>query len=183
MNKEKFIIDLKKSLIQHYKNIEGNKEILSYGIYTNGDASTIGIYYNTQKYLKSRFEQTNKKHPEYFFELQYFLFSMEEWKEDISEVIREDLLDELNHRIDEFGSKEYDKGNENYKDEIFDLFAQALKEIKNEQVLDNNNPDFFLHLEVSDHWIDDKMLERISTIQTEDRFLEYKEYVKNNNEY
>jgi len=89
---------------------------------------------------------------------------MEEWKKDISDSIREELLDKLNEKIYDFGSKEYDQGNENYKDEVFDLFVIALKKFKNDIILNNTRTDFFIHLEVSDSWIDEKMLKRISSI-------------------
>ena len=34
MDKNKFIIDLKKSLIQHYTHIKEDEQLLSYGIYS-----------------------------------------------------------------------------------------------------------------------------------------------------
>ncbi len=182
MNKENFIADLQHSLHQHYKAIKEEEKILSFGIYTDGDASTIGIYYNTFEHLQNMRKVAREKYGETSFEPLEYLFFMEEWKKDISASLKEELLNELNDRIYDFGSIEYDKGNENYKNEIFDLFVVALKEFKNDIVLTNTRPDFFLHLEVSDSWIDERMLKRISEIHPANRFLEFQEYAKLNNQ-
>ena len=183
MDKEHFVLELKLSLTQHYRNIQEEEQILSFGIYTDGDAGSIGIYYNTYEHLQYKLKEVREKNPEELLFQRYYLFFMEEWKKDISAAIKEDLLNNLNDKIYAFGSREYDNGNENYKDEIFDLFVRALKEFANDNKLLNTRTDFFLHLEVSDSWIGDKMLKRISTIHPENRFAEYQEYVKDNNQY
>lgn len=182
MNKATFVTDLKKSLVQHFAQIKEAEEVISFGIYTDGDASTIGIYYNTKEYLNRKLEATRKNEAEDSLTSLYLLFFMEEWKKDISEATREPLFDDLNQRIAEFGSSEYASGNENYKNEVFDLFAQSLREIKEESLLKPLASDFFLHLEVSDFWIDEQMLKRISTIHQASRFLEYREYARHNND-
>lgn len=183
MDKNKFISDLKKSLQHHYNHIREDEKILSYGIYTDGDASTIGIYYNTYEHWKSMLEVAQKRNDEYPVEPLYYLFFMEEWKKDIGLLLKDKLLNELNDKIYDFGSEEYDKGNNNYKTEILDLFINALKDFKNEVLLDNTRPDFFLHLEVSDSWIDEVMLKRISDLHPSDRFLEFQDYAKQNNQF
>jgi len=165
MNKDNFIFDLKKSLTQHYKEIKLDEEILSYGIYTDGDASTIGIYYNTYEHLQSKLKVASKKYSEESFEPLYYVFFMEEWKKDISELIKEELLDKLNQKLYDFGNKEYDIGNEDYKDEIYDLFITALKEFKNDIQLNNTRDNFFLHLEVSDSWNIKNMRKKIINIK------------------
>lgn len=182
MDKEIFISDLKKSLHQHYIQIKEESKILSYGIYTDGDANTIGIYYNTYEHFQNILALGRKNNTESTVEPLYYLFFMEEWKMDISESLKDKLLNELNERVYDFNNKEYEKGNENYKNETYDLFVRALQEFKKDILLDNTRSDFFLHLEISDFWIDENMLKRISNIHSKNRFLEYQEYAKMNNE-
>ena len=183
MDKNKFISDLKKSLHQHYKHIKEEDEILSYGIYTDGDANTIGIYYNTYEHFQNILKVAREKNTESVVDPLYYLFFMEEWKKDISISLKDKLLSELNDRLYDFHSSEYDKGNEDYKNETFDLFLTALKAFEKDILLENTRADFFLHMEVSDSWIDERMLKRISNIHSKNRFLEYQEYAKNNNQY
>ncbi len=181
MNKTTFIRDLKASLSYHFHQIEEEKELISFGIYTDGDASTIGIYYNTRQFLQDTLADLDPNAENYLEEKLYYTFFMEEWIADISERLEEERLSELNDRIDKFGSKEYENGNENYKDEIFDLFVKALHELKSEGLFKKEKDDFFLHLEVSDSWIDKEMLNRISLLHSKERFIQYQQYAKDNN--
>ena len=182
MDKIKFINDLKESLIYHYSEINEEEKLISYGIYSDGDASTISIFYNTEEHLEKELKKVREEYLEQETNSLYVTFFMEEWKKDISDSLREKRLNILNEMIDEYGSQEYNKGNTNYKDEIFDLFTDALVQLKKEGVFKNESSSFFLHLEVSDDWIDNKMINRISLLQTKSRFLEYKKYADKNNE-
>ena len=175
MDKATFVNDLKGLLHQHFEAINGAEEILSFGIYSDGDASTIGIYYNTFKHWQNCLKEASDQQ---LLPLHY-LFSMEEWKEDISAVLRIELLDQLNQEVYEFGTKAYERGNEGYKDEVFDLFIEALAAFKTEINLKEQRLDFFVHLDLSDHWIDDNMFRRFSLLLPEERITQYEEYIKN----
>lgn len=177
MDKPLFVKNLKKSLDQHFKAIVEQEELLSFGIYTDGDASTIGMYYNTKEHYLKMLKASEE---EGINDPLYFLFFMEEWKKDISIALRDDQLDKLNYEIAEFGTAAYKNGNEYYKDEVFDLFTEALVAFKNGLASGRPQSDFFVHLEVSDHWVDEKMLKRISRLHNKARFVEYEKYVEEN---
>ncbi|MEP0265599.1 DUF4303 domain-containing protein [Dokdonia sp.] len=178
MNKEKFIEELIESLIYHFKSIKENTQLISFGIYTDGDASTIGIHYNTKEKLEKDLNHAQTEYTGEMFETMslYYTFCMEEWIKDISEALREEKLLELQAIINKYGEEEYDKGNENYKDEILDLFSEALIKTKETDLFKNESNDFFIHLEVSDDFTDDKMLDRMSNILNEKRFIDFKKY-------
>ncbi len=178
MNKDKFVDELIKSLTYHFNSIKDDTQLISYGIYTDSDASTIGIYYNTKEKLEKDIKNTQTEYTGEMIETMslYYTFCMEEWKKDISETLREEKLLELETIINRYGEEEYDKGNENYKDEILDLFSEALTKTKETGLFKNENNDFFIHLEVSDDFTDDKMLDRMSNILNEKRFIDFKKY-------
>ena len=52
MDKDTFVEELIKSLIYHFNSIKESAQLISYGIYTDGGASTIGVYYNTVEKLE-----------------------------------------------------------------------------------------------------------------------------------
>ena len=114
MDKEKFVNDLKSSLIYHFNEIKENEPVISYGIYTDGDASTIGIYYNTRKKLENHIKNVEREYTGDLIETMslYYTFCMEEWEKDISDILRDKKLLELATIIDKYGSSEYEKGNE-----------------------------------------------------------------------
>lgn len=178
MNKDKFVDELIESLINHFNAIKEDSQLMSYGIYTDGDASTIGIYYNTKEKLENDIKNAAKEYTGDLIESMslYYTFSMEEWKKDISETLNDQKLLELMTVINKYGETEYDKGNESYKDEIFDLFTEALNKTKETGLFKNQKEDFFIHLEVSDYFIDDKMINRMSTILDKKRLIEFKKY-------
>ncbi len=180
MNKEKFIEELTGSLIYHFKSIREDSELISFGIYTDGDASTIGIYYNTTEKLEKDLNNTQIEYTGKMIETMslYYTFCMEEWKKDISEALREEKLLKLESIISKYGKEEYDKGNKNYKDEILDLFSEVLAKTKETGLFKNESNDFFIHLDVSDDFIDDKMLYRMSKILNEKRYIDFKKYSK-----
>jgi len=178
MNRDKFVEELKRSLTYHFNSIKENTPLISYGIYTDGDASTIGIYYNTKEKLDQNIQKAEKEYEGDMIETMslYYTFSMEEWKRDISELLRDEKLIELEKIINRHGEEAYDICNENYKNEILDLFSEALHRTIETGVFENQKKDFFIHLDVSDDYTDDKMLYRISTILNEKRFVDFKKY-------
>ena len=178
MNKDKFVEELIKSLTFHFNSIKETAQLISYGIYTDGDASTIGIYYNTKEKLEKDLKITQTEYTGEMIETMslYYTFCMEEWKMDVSETIRDKKLLELESIINKYGEEEYNKGNENYKDEILDLFSEALNKTEGTGLFKNESDEFFIHLEVSDDFTDDKMLDRMSTILKEKRFIDFKKY-------
>ncbi|MEO1051726.1 MAG: DUF4303 domain-containing protein [Bacteroidota bacterium] len=182
MDKNKFITRLKESIVLNYQSIKEQDSLISFGIYTDGDASTLSFYYNTDKYLSEQIESIDEEDPEKAQMSDYYAFFMEDWKGDVGCTLSDKRLDYLNKQIYEFGASEYESGNYDYKDEVFDLFTQALEELKQEGLFTKEGESFFLHLEVSDSWIDDEMLQRISRLMSAERFEQYKSYAAYNNE-
>jgi len=157
--------------------------LVSLGLYSDGDASTISIYYNTQDYFEIQLKKLSKKNTEYEYKKGYYTFFMEEWKDDISYTLNDKKLNKLNDQICEFGSFENDKGNEDYTNEIFDLFVKALHELKTEGLFRNENENFFLHIEISDNFIDEEMFGRISKLHSKERYSQYLKYANHINSY
>jgi len=171
MDKPQFIKDLKVSIAFHYQNINEKTPLISFGIYSDSDASTLSLYYNTEDHLKACLDNRDDDTDE-----EYYIFFIEEWKTDISYLLREKRLGRLNQLIGQYGYAQYEVGNENYKDEIFDLFASALVGLKSEGLFDQESEKFFLHIEASDSEIDQQMLERMMTILPSERFIAYQTY-------
>lgn len=179
MDKTQFVEDLKKTIVYYYKNIVETSPLISFGLYSDGDASTLGIYYNTKEHLNRKPKSLENNDSSVSHLRAYYTFFMEEWKGDIY-LPKDTSLDNLNEIINDFGSSEYESGNENYQNELFDLFVQALEELKLNGVFKNERENFFLHLEISDYWIDEKMLRRISLLHPKKIFEEYKKYAESN---
>ncbi|MBD0405314.1 DUF4303 domain-containing protein [Flammeovirga sp. EKP202] len=181
MDKDIFLKELKTSLIDHYHSIDKSESLLSFGIYTDGDARSISIYFNTQENLEKGIRDDRDLDLEFQEIDEYFLFTMEEWKKDISFTLNDDRLNRLNEQVYQFGEFESERENEHHKDEIFDLFTQALIELRTEGIFQNEDTDFFLHLDVSDSWIDNKMFKRISNILPNGRNQSYKVFAESVN--
>ncbi|MFK7906159.1 MAG: DUF4303 domain-containing protein [Chitinophagales bacterium] len=179
MDKNQFVEDLKKSIVHYYKNVCETSPLISFGLYSDGDASTLGIFYNTKEHLNRKLKSLENNSSNISSQRGYYTFFMEEWKEDI--YLPEDTsLFNLNGIINDFGSSEYESGNENYQNELFDLFVRALEELKRNGVFKNESEGFFLHIEISDYWIDEKMLRRIALLHPKKVFEEYKKYAESN---
>ncbi len=181
MDKSAFVRQLKASAALHYKRITAQGPLVSFGIYSDGDAGTIGFYYNTRQHLSGHME--NAANEDSDPPAAYYVFCMEEWREDISYSLCDKKTEALNDQLYRFGTSSSEKGHEDYRDEIFDMFCKTLLELKEEGLFESEAPDFFLHMDVSDYWIDEKMLKRISALMSEERYKAYKAYADYYNAY
>lgn len=179
---------LLKSLLSDYyhKVIEREREICSFGIFTDSDMSGFVIRYNTQEGIEKIIESAIKSredYPDWNWEgaLDDSKWWIPEW---ISESKGDELIyyndkryDELDKIMNDLRKKTWMNENDevfaSYKEEMFDIMCKSLEELKGEGLFRNVSENFYLLVQEQDNGIygnRDKSLQRILTPE------QYKEY-------
>ncbi len=179
-----------KTLISDYYKyvIEREKEICSFGIFTDSDISGFVISFNTQSGMEKILEsgiKWNKENPDNKFKIDSDKWWMPEWK---SDSVKEGFFDKddrynlLAGIMDELRKKsnwDFDDTKNTfaiYKREMFDSICDALKELKEEKLFKNISKDFFLLVQESDNGIYDERAVSLKKIMSKKQFEEYRKY-------
>lgn len=178
-----------KSLASDYfiKISKEEKEICSFGIFTDSDISGFVFYHNIKGRIEELVKNDMEKSDEDFdakISLDSYKWWMPEW---IVELVgkepsspKEKKYKQLEKMMSQLIEKsewdfEDDKNTfAHYKSDMFDLFCDALKELKNEDVFKNTTDDFFLLVQESDNGIYDNRAKSLKKILSEQQFKEYK---------
>jgi len=189
-SEEKFIKILKTLISDYYKFvIEREKEICSFGILTDSDISGFIIHFNTQSGMKRIIDSGidwNKSNPNDKLKIDSGKWWMPEWEsesidhesffqDDKREKELHSILENLIKKTYQF-EKEGNYINEafvKYKEEIFDLICQSLKELKEENLFKEVSKDFFLLVQESDNGIYGGREISLKKIMTKNQFEEY----------
>ncbi|BDS10492.1 DUF4303 domain-containing protein [Aureispira anguillae] len=160
MNREQFVTQLKTIATDLFTELNKENEIYQFGVYTDSDAATISLCYNTYKNFADNLRRS-------FLVVRtiatYARWDMSSWIE-IEEG--EEKLDDLNLFLED--NEVIDK------EEIYDWMFQALKEMKEENVFRETEDDFILNLHVSDEYIDQRMCERLLVLLGESKLQEFR---------
>ncbi|MFK8010124.1 MAG: DUF4303 domain-containing protein [Saprospiraceae bacterium] len=156
-----------KSLSKDYVKLiyEKEKEICSFGVFTDSDISNFFFGYNTKKgieELKKRGIQNNKRFPDTKLKIDSMKWWLPEWINDIDEeVFRYDereieLFNTLEDLIEQVLNSDPNCEKDffsDYKSDIFDLFCQSLMELKDENIFLKVSENFFLIVQEQDNGI------------------------------
>jgi hypothetical protein len=166
---EEFKLALEKIIRDYFeKSFEKyDSDFMAFGIYTDSDVRTIGIYSNTYSYFEERKKTMTSLFPNIDFN--QYKWVMEEWKDELG--IHDKDLDFLRKKLFKLGEKELRREYLDYREAILSMFEEILENIKKEDVFKKLNKDFILLIDVSDSHLDEKMLERVLGT---DSFREYK---------
>ena len=161
------------------------KEICSFGVFTDSDISIFVFYYNTEegmeKIISSTLENqkdlTNKNIPidsDKWWMPEWIsgttndeLFFQEDWRE--QELIK--IMEEL-HTMTKYSFENPEKFVQ-YKEEIFDLICESLSEIKKEGLFYNISNDFYMLVQEEDNGIYGTRHKSLSKILDEQQLKKY----------
>lgn len=164
----KFKKILKTLISDYYKDvIKKEKEICSFGIFTDSDISSFLMSCNTACKAKNEEDKwwipewkaaSIKEDDDYYEDERY----------EQLEKIMNDLIEQSNWDFEEekntFAS---------YKNEIFDCMCMALKELKAAKLFEEVSDDFFLLVQESDNGISDERAISLHKIMSKEQFEAY----------
>jgi Domain of unknown function (DUF4303) len=160
MTKEQFSIELKDCIISIYDAIEDKEELISFGIYTDQDVSSMVVKYNTRNHFAEQLKDVYLRYGEIASD---YRWRIPEWFNRVKNA----KLDELNViMIYTLQPLEFETGNEFFKDTLLDLIFEVLKEVQNEGLFRSQNEDFIVCLEQTDSGIDKMMRARIKALNS-----------------
>ncbi len=141
------------------------KEICSFGIFTDSDASRFLFGYNTigqlDKIIKDGIDY-KREFSEHQLSDDFLKWWLPEWKNEIDEeVFHNDpktkeifkIMNDLVEPIEFFDSNCENDFFIKYKEDVFDLFCQVLRELKEEHVFSRTNEDFYLLVQEHDNGV------------------------------
>lgn len=165
-------IKILKTLISDYYQlvIEREKEICSFGIFTDSDISGFVFYYNTKSKIKPDTDKwwmpewiADSIHDESFYH--------QDDRRSKLEKIMEELIGKSNWDFDDAKNTFAI-----YKSEMFDSLCEALKELKDENLFKEITKDFFLLVQESDNGIYDSHEISLKKIMSNEQFEDYRKH-------
>jgi hypothetical protein len=185
---QSLIKKIKNYATEYYCNHVGNEtEICSFGIAADSDISGFIVQYNTkigvQKIIENHKEFIRKLPEHKDNPSDNDKWSIHEW---ISEIIHEnfteqEILDygEIENLMEKLSKKaDWHLDDEKnifakYKEEMFDIFCEVLKQMKEENVFKNISDDFFLLFEEGDNGVYATRERSLEKILTPNQLKEY----------
>ena len=163
---------------------EKEKEISSFGVFTDADISSFFFRYNTKEGIDKIIavgKKYQEKNPNSKIPVDHYKWWLPEWAINIDEdVFSQDEREiELFKIFEDLIESSEDKDFSNYKDDVFDLFCQSLKEVKDENIFSKTSNNFFLLVQEQDNGIYDARKESLSKILSQNQL---EEYLKFNND-
>lgn len=180
-----------KTLIADYYNkvIEREKEICSFGVFTDSDISGFGLYFNTQSGIEritSAGRNWKEKNPTDLSEIDADKWWMPEWTseslKDKDFYYKDPRYSQLEKIMADLkGKSNWDFDDEKntfalYKREMFDTLCDVLKELKAAQLFKEVSNDFFLLVQEMDNGIYDGRAISLKKIMSEKQFEAYRKY-------
>lgn len=181
---------LKTLISDYYKHvIEREKEICSFGIFTDSDISGFEINFNTEsgmENIKNAGIKWNKENPDSKIEIDSDKWWMPEWESgsinDNGFYHNDKRYNQLEKIMDELkGKSNWDFDDQKntfaiYKKEMFDCICEAFKELKEEKLFKEVSNDFFLLVQEMDNGIYDGREISLNKIMSKKQFEEYRKH-------
>ncbi|MEM0992931.1 MAG: DUF4303 domain-containing protein [Bacteroidota bacterium] len=167
---------LKYSAIEYYRYIENSGAIISFGISTDSDMSSLTFCYNTQEWLNKSLKSTaayNTKNNDALLPLDIDRWLLNEWKSEIDDYWKEDKYQSLLSKMYSLYKSRNEDNFLEYKIEMFDFFCQVLKELKESQVFNQKKSDFLLLVQQADSPILEQHKESLKKILTKSQWNIY----------
>ena len=173
------------------KIFQREKEICSFGVFTDSDISGFVLYYNTKEGMKGLINsgiEWNKENPDSTLQIDSGKWWMPEWYSesvDDESFFQNDkrekelylvLEEQINKtRLFETNDHLFNEAFVKYKEEVFDLICQSLKELKDADCFSKVSNDFFLLVQEGDNGVYGSRKESLSKILTKNQLDKYLE--------
>lgn len=153
-------------VIENIKLKEDLTDIIGFCLYSDSDASSISISYNTQTFLEQKINKDPNEDKE------YFKWYPAEWKEEGVESKEIDALSRMMYDV----SKSREISLELYRKQIFDSIVNTLISIKEKGYFTDLNKNFALVFYATDYFVAEEEIEWIKKLNNDKLSIEFQNW-------
>ncbi|WP_268846622.1 DUF4303 domain-containing protein [Flavobacterium aestivum] len=155
-------------VIENIKENEDRKSIIGFSLFSDSDATSVSISYNTKDYLNTKSENDPNEDKE------YFKWYPAEWKE---EGVISNEIDALSRMMYE-ASKSRNISLTEYRQQIFESIINTLINIKEKGYFSDLNEKFALVFYATDYFVAEEEIEWVKKLNNKELSSEFENWRK-----